>query len=148
MVFEWPGNPAPLTVEDNAAEASPFSPEKFFAAAGLLQSLGIDGSELLVVVVEEEEDVAGDDEGLKLPLLLLELLLGLAMPLELELVPPNLFFAFDTGEFLTSLLELDEGPFGQDCLTGEGLDKDDVVDEIGETLEEVEVTMASPSSSS
>lgn len=147
MVFEWPGNPAPLTVEDNAAEASPFSPVKFFAAAGLLQSLGIDGSELLVVVVEEE-DVADDDEGLKLPLLLLALLLGLAMPLELELVPPNLFFAFDTGELLTSLLALDEGPFGQDCLTGEGLDRDDVVDEIGETLEEVEVTMASPSSSS
>lgn len=145
MVFEWPGNPAPLTVEDNAAEASPFSPVKFFAAAGLLQSLGIDGSELLVVVVEEE-DVADDDEGLKLPLLLLELLLGLAMPLELELVPPNLFFAFDTGEFLTTLLALDEGPFGQDCLTGEGLDRDDVVDEIGETLEEVEVTTASPSS--
>lgn len=144
MAFESPENPAPLTVEDSAEGSPPSPPWKFFDAEGLLQSLGIDGSECKC---EEEEDAAGDDEDLKLPLLLLLLPLpALAMPLKLV---PNLLFAFDeTGEFLTSLLALDEGPFGQDCLTGEGQESDDVVDEIGDTRELVDVTRASPSSSS
>lgn len=71
------------------------------------------------------------------------MLTGFAKPLELEL-EPYLLFIFDVVEFLTNLLGLDDGPFGQDCLTGEGLDSDDVVDEIGDALDDV--TTASPSS--
>lgn len=132
-----PENPAPLLlkVED---DGSPFS-DKFFDAEGLLQSLGIDGSEYDV----EGEEAAGEDEGLKLPLLLLEP--GLAIPLKLVL--PNLLLAFeDTGELRTSLLALE--PVGQGCLLGEEPESDDVVDEIGETRELLDVTTASPSSSS
>lgn len=66
------------------------------------------------------------------------------MPLEVMIVP-NLLFTLDAGRFRASLLE---GLFSSDCLTGEGLDRDDVVDEIGETLVEVDVTTRSPSSSS
>lgn len=127
--------PPPLVVFAlllKVVEGSPFS-DKFFAAEGLLQSLGIDGSEYDV----EGEKAAGDDEDLKLPLMLLEP--GLEIP--------NLLLAFDdTGELRTSLLAL--GPFRKDCLLGEELESDDVVDEIGDTREFVDVTTASPSSSS
>lgn len=66
------------------------------------------------------------------------------MPLEVMVVP-NLLFTLDAGRFRASLLE---GLFCSDCLTGEGLDRDDVVDEIGDTLVEVDVLTRSPSSSS
>lgn len=126
-----PENPVPLAkVED----VSPFS-DKVFDAEGLLQSLGIDGSEYDV----EGEETAGDED-FKLPLLLLEP--GLAIPLKLE---PNLLLAFEeTGELRTSLLALEL--FGQDCLMAEESESDEI-EEFGDTREVVETT-ASPSSSS
>lgn len=113
-------------------------PPPFFAAAGLLQSLGMDGSS------EAEEEVAPEvdvEEGLK----------EVPLVVAAELTPfvrvmPKRFLTVDglaaVVEGLVGFLGLGR-VVGRFCLFGEGLERDEVVDETGESRE-----VGSPTSSS
>lgn len=109
------------------------SPPLFFAAAGLLQSLGIEGN-VEAEVVEDEEGFEG------IPLEVLLLLPAELTPFEVIVMPKR----FLTAEGLAGVGFLGLGSVvGRDCLLGEGLERDEVVDETGERRE-----VGSPRSSS
>lgn len=114
----------------------------FFAAAELLQSLGMDGSVGAdVEAVNADDDDAEEVEGFwEVPL---EVLLAAAVELTpfVVIVMPKRFLTL-AGLAGVGFLGLGS-VVGRDCLFGEGLERDEVVEETGERRE-----VGSPKSSS
>lgn len=112
----------------------------FFAAAGLLQSLGMDGSVGADVEAANADDDAEEVEGFwEVPLEVL--LAAVELTPFVVIVMPKRFLTL-AGLAGVGFLGLGS-VVGRDCLFGEGLERDEVVEETGERRE-----VGSPKSSS
>lgn len=117
----------------------------FFAAAGLLQSLGMDGSTEADDAEVDADDEVEEEEGLKeVPLDVVLLALAELTPFEVIVMPKRFLTLEGLVGTLVVMVFLGLGSVvGRDCLIGEGLDSDEVVEDTGERRE-----VGSPKSSS
>lgn len=128
--------------------ALPLLSPLIFAAAGLWQSLGMDGSVEADVVAEDDGDDDADVEeveGLKeeVPLLVLAALAELT-PFEVIVMPKRFLTLAGLAGVLLVVIFLGLGSVvGRESLLGEGLERDEVVEDTGERRE-----VGSPRSSS